>query len=88
MKGLKTRLYETSGFAERPPENREGIMKGYMVFDESIIDDDDYSRWLGTLAEASTRLDALQTAVTEARYLCESRASNEQILKVFDRLGV
>lgn len=63
-------------------------MKGYMVFDESIIDDDDYCRWLGTLAEASTRLDALQTAVTEARYLWESRASNEQILKVFDRLGV
>jgi hypothetical protein len=63
-------------------------MKGCTVFDESIIDDDDYDRWIGTLTEASTRLNALQSAVTEARYLCESGASNEQILKVFDRLGV
>ena len=55
---------------------------------ESQIDDHDYDRWVDTLTEASTRLDALQAAVTEARSLCEGRASNEQILKVFDRLGV
>jgi hypothetical protein len=63
-------------------------MKGCIDFAESEIDDRDYDRWLDSLTEASTRLDALETAVTEVRCLCESRASNEQILAVFDRLGV
>jgi len=64
-------------------------MKGHIDFvAESEIEDHDYDRWLDALTEGSTRLDALQTAVAEARSLCESHASNEQILKVFDRLGV
>jgi hypothetical protein len=64
-------------------------MNGYFdLVPESEIDDHDYDRWVDTLTEASTRLDALQTAVTEARSLCEGHASNEQLLKVFDRLGV
>jgi len=49
----------------------------------------DYDRWLTTLAEASARLDALQTAVTEIHHLCESGGiSNERILEVLDRQGV
>jgi hypothetical protein len=64
-------------------------MKGCIDFAESEIDDRDYDRWLGTLTEASTRLDVLQTAVTEVRYLCESGgASTDQVLKVLDRLAV
>jgi hypothetical protein len=52
-------------------------------------DDRDYDSWLDTLTEASARLDVLQTAVTEVRYLCESGgASSEQILKVLNRRGV
>jgi len=84
MKGLIMPVAR-SVFAER----REGKMKGCIDIAESEIDDHDYDRWLATLTEASTRLDALETAVTEVRYLCEShRASSEQILKMFDRLGV
>ena len=79
----------SSGCVERAPEIREGIMKGCIDFAESEIDDRDYDRWLDTLTEGSARLDVLQTAVTEVRYLCESHgASTEQILKVLDRLGV
>ena len=64
-------------------------MRGCIDFVESEIDDRDYDRWLRTLTEASTRLDVLQTAVTEVRYLCESGgAPSEQILKILDRVGV
>jgi hypothetical protein len=63
-------------------------MQGLIDVARIDIDDRDYDRWLDFFAEASARLDVLQTAVTEVRYLCESRgASNEQILKVLDRLG-
>ena len=48
-----------------------------------------YDQWLTTLAEASARFDAVRTAATEIRHLCESGAiSNEQILEVLDRQGV
>jgi hypothetical protein len=64
-------------------------MKGCIDFSEFEIDDRDYDRWLGTLTDASTRLDVLQAAVTEVRYLCESgNASTDQVLKVLDRLAV
>ena len=65
-------------------------MKGCIDFvAESEIDDHDYDRWLDTLTGASARLDVLQTAVAEVRHLCESPSpSNEQILKVLDRLHV
>jgi len=64
-------------------------MRGSIVFAESEIDDRDYDRWLETITEATSRLDALQAAVTDVRYLCENDgASADQILKVLDRLGV
>ena len=48
-----------------------------------------YDEWLTVFAEASARLDALDTAVTQVRQLCEGgRVSNEQILEVLKRLGV
>ena len=49
----------------------------------------DYDKWLNVFSEASARLEALETAVAEVRYLCESGgASSEQILKVLKRRGV
>jgi hypothetical protein len=40
----------------------------------------DYDNWLTTLTGASARLDDLQTALTEVRYLCESGGvDSEQI---------
>jgi len=52
-------------------------------------DDYRYDNWLTTLTEASARLDALQTAVTEVRHLCESGSvDTEQILKVLAQQGV
>ena len=64
-------------------------MKGSIEFAEHELDDHDYDRWLGTLTEASTRLDVLEAAVAEVRDLCESRTvSCDRILQVFDRLGV
>jgi hypothetical protein len=64
-------------------------MKGCIEFAESEIDDHDYDRWLGTLTEASTRLDTLEAAVAEVRDLCESHpAPSHRILEVLGRLGV
>jgi hypothetical protein len=58
-------------------------MRGAIDFVESETDDRDYDRWLNTLTGASKRLDDLQTAVTEVRYLRESGdASANQVLKV------
>ena len=52
-------------------------------------DERDYDTWLETLTEASVRLDALQTAVTEVRDLCESGDLNRQhIIEVLERHGV
>jgi len=49
----------------------------------------DYDRWMTTLAEASVRLDALQTAVSEVRHLCEQgHVDNNQILKVLAKQGL
>jgi hypothetical protein len=35
----------------------------------------DYDRWLNAFTDASASLDALETAVTDVRHLCESGAS-------------
>ena len=35
----------------------------------------DYDRWLNAFTEASVRLDALDTAVTQVRHLCEGGGS-------------
>jgi hypothetical protein len=49
----------------------------------------DYDNWLSTLTEASARLDALETAVTQVRHLCEGGGvSNVQILEALKRQGV
>ena len=48
-----------------------------------------YDEWLNVFAEASARLDALDTALTQVRHLCEGgRVSNKQILEVLKRQGV
>jgi hypothetical protein len=70
---------------------KQSVTQDGTVFDVVDMEREyaDYVRWLTTLAEASARLDALKTAVTEVRHLCESGAiSNEQILEVLDRQGV
>ena len=55
----------------------------------SIAEELDYDNWLATITEASTRLDVLQTAVTEVRDLCErGGVSSEQILQLLERQGV
>ena len=38
---------------------------------EIAHDESDYDNWLGTLTQASERLDVLQTVVDELRQLCE-----------------
>ncbi len=49
----------------------------------------DYESWISTMTEASTRLDVLQTAVTEVRCLCENGGvSSEQILEMLERKGI
>jgi hypothetical protein len=51
-------------------------------------DDRDYDSWVATLTEASARLDALQTAVTELRHLCErENVHTEQLLEALERHG-
>jgi hypothetical protein len=56
---------------------------------EFVCNDRLYDRWLDTFSEASARLDALQTALTEVRYLCRSKAVDSgQVLKVLDWHGV
>ena len=48
-----------------------------------------YDERLNVFAEASARLDALDTAVLRVRHLREGgRVSNEQILEVLKRQGV
>ena len=54
-----------------------------------LPDSSDYDKWLDALTEASARLDALQTAVTQVRHLCGGPGvSNEEILAVLKRQGV
>jgi hypothetical protein len=51
-------------------------------------DDGEYDNWLTTFAEASARLDVLQTAVTELCQLCARQdIHSEQVLKVLERHG-
>ncbi len=54
-----------------------------------VYQDRDYDNWIDTLTEASTRLDVLQTAVTELRHLCESEdvLYSEQVLKLLASHG-
>lgn len=64
-------------------------MTGTFFAVSDISDDRDYDRWLDTLTGASARLDALQTAVAQVRYLCvNGDVSSEQILEVLERQRV
>jgi hypothetical protein len=51
-------------------------------------DDAEYEQWLTTFAEASARLDVLQTAITELCQLCARQdVHSEQVLEVLERHG-
>jgi hypothetical protein len=50
----------------------------------------DYDDWLGTLVQASKRLDVLQTVVNELHRLCEREdvVQSRQVMEVLKRHGV
>ncbi|MBV8179372.1 MAG: hypothetical protein JOY55_19500 [Mycobacterium sp.] len=50
----------------------------------------DYGRWLDAFTEASARLDALETAVTDVRHLLRHSEGihSAEILKVLEQHGV
>jgi hypothetical protein len=52
-------------------------------------DEQGYDNWLDTLTQASARLDALQTVVTELCQLCEKEdvVESQQVLEVLERRG-
>ena len=52
-------------------------------------DERDYDNWLVTLAQASERLDVLQTVVNELRRLCERAdvVQGRQVMEVLERHG-
>ncbi|HME78364.1 MAG TPA: hypothetical protein VKI00_22755 [Mycobacterium sp.] len=52
-----------------------------------LPNDSDYDRWLNVFTEASARLDALETAVTDVRDLLRYSAdvNSEEILKVLEK---
>ena len=52
-----------------------------------LPNDGDYDRWLNVFTEASARLDALETAVTDVRHLLRYSAdvNSEEILKVLEK---
>jgi hypothetical protein len=61
---------------------------GRASFVDMGCDDRHYDNWLTTLAEASARLDVLQTAVTELCRLCASQdVHSDQVLDVLERHG-
>lgn len=51
-------------------------------------DEQEYDGWIATLAQASERLDILETAVAELCQLCRSgETRSEQILEVLEKHG-
>jgi hypothetical protein len=50
----------------------------------------DYDRWVHVFFEASARLDALETAVTDVRHLvrCSESVHSEEIVRVLEQHGV
>ena len=52
-----------------------------------LPNDGDHDRWLNVFTEASARLDALETAVTDVRHLLRHSADvdSEEILKVLEK---
>jgi hypothetical protein len=51
------------------------------------VDERDYDAWLSTLAQASERLDLLQTVVDELRQLCEHEdvVESRRVLEMLDK---
>lgn len=60
------------------------------MFDLSSRSESDYDRWLTTFTEASVRLDALATAVSDLRHLVGRSADIDtaEILELLERHGV
>ena len=60
------------------------------MFDLANRSDRDYDKWLITFTEASARLDALETAVTDLRQLLRRSEGvrGGEILEVLERHGV
>ncbi len=55
---------------------------------ELSCDDHEYESWMGTLTQASARLDVLETAVAELCQLCRSEdVHSKQVLEVLARHG-
>ena len=52
-----------------------------------LPNDGEYDRWLNVFTEASARLDALETAVTDVRHLLGESAdvNGDEILKVLEK---
>src|ERR1700744_1787869 len=52
-------------------------------------DERDYDNWLGTLVQASERLDVLQTVVNEIRRPCERAdvGQSREVMEVLERHG-
>ena len=66
-----------------------GVSMTSFAVAEIGCDERDYDNWLVTLAQASERLDVLQTVVNELRRLCERAdvVQGRQVLEVLERHG-
>jgi hypothetical protein len=66
-----------------------GVSKTSFAVAEIGYDERDYDDWLVTLAQASERLDVLQTVVNELRRLCEREdvVQSRQVIEVLEGRG-
>jgi hypothetical protein len=66
-----------------------GVSMTSFAVAEIGYDERDYDNWLGTLVQASERLDVLQTVVNELRGLCEREdvVRSRQVMEVLERHG-
>jgi hypothetical protein len=66
-----------------------GVSRTSFAVAEIGYDDRDYDNWLVTLAQASERLDVLQTVVNELRRLCEREdvVQSRQVIEVLEGRG-
>lgn len=65
------------------------MVKTSFVVAELDRDEHEYDNWATALTQASTRLDALQTAVAELCRLCEQAEDvhKDQVLEVLEKHG-
>jgi hypothetical protein len=66
-----------------------GVSRTSFAVAEIGYDERDYDNWLATLAQASERLDVLQTVVNELRRLCEREdvVQSRQVIEVLEGRG-